>query len=50
MKKESLFYRFLKWIGLIKTFEISKHEMCSRGKSVCNGNCEQCAWYEEFEG
>lgn len=46
MKKESLFHRFLKWIGLIKTYEVSKKEMCENAKSVCNGNCESCAWHE----
>lgn len=46
MKKESWFYRFLKRIGLIKTHEISKKEMCEQAKSICNRNCEQCAWNE----
>ena len=46
MNKESLFIRLLKQIGLIKTYEISKKEMCENAKSVCNRNCESCAWYE----
>ena len=46
MVKESWFYRFLKWIGLIKTYEVGKKEMCESAKSVCNRNCETCAWHE----
>ena len=47
MKEESWFYRLLKRIGLIKTYEVSKKEMCERAKSICSKNCESCAWYEE---
>lgn len=46
MKKRSILYRFLEWIGVIKYEVISKKEMCERAKSVCNGNCETCAWHE----
>lgn len=46
MKKESWFYRLLKWIGLIKTYEIDKKEMCKSAKSICNRHCETCAWHE----
>ena len=46
MKKESWFIRLLKKIGLIKTHEVSKKEMCKRAKSVCDRNCYKCAWYE----
>ena len=46
MKKESLLYRFLKWIGLVKAYEVNKKTMCENAKSVCNGNCESCAWGE----
>ena len=45
-EKESWFVKFLRKIGLIKTYEISKKEMCERAKSICNGNCEGCAWHE----
>ena len=45
-EKESWFYRLLKWLGLIKEYEVSKKEMCKRAKSVCNRNCETCAWHE----
>ena len=47
MKKESLLIRFLKWIGLIKEYEVSKKEMCKRAQSVCSKNCDSCAWHEE---
>ena len=47
MREESWFYRLLKRIGLIKTYEVSKKEMCKRAKSICSKNCESCAWYEE---
>ena len=44
MKKESWFYRLLRWFGLIKSYEVSKAEMCERAKSVCSGKCNKCAW------
>lgn len=46
MKKESWIRRLLKRLGLIKTYEVSKKEMCENAKSVCNRNCETCAWRE----
>lgn len=46
MKQESWFYKLLKRIGIIKTHEVSKKEMCESAKSVCNKNCENCAWQE----
>ena len=46
MKEESWFIRLLKKIGLIKTYEVSKKEMCERAKSICNKNCSSCAWYD----
>ena len=46
MKKESWFYRLLKFLGVIKSQEVSKKEMCENAKSVCNKDCESCAWYE----
>lgn len=45
MKKESLIYKLLKWLGLIKTYEIDKKEMCESAKSMCSGHCENCAWH-----
>ena len=44
MEKESWFYKLLRWLGLIKPYEISKSEMCERAKSVCSGKCSECAW------
>lgn len=49
MKKESWLYRLLKWLGLIKTYAVSKKEMCESAKSVCNRNCENCAWHEQSD-
>lgn len=46
MRKETFIYRFLKWLGLIKTYEVSKSEMCKQAQSVCHRNCESCAWHE----
>ena len=46
MREESWFIRLLRKIGLIKSCEVSKKEMCERAKSICSGNCESCAWYE----
>ena len=46
MEKESLLYRFLKIIGVIKTYEISKKSMCESAKSICNKDCKNCAWRE----
>ena len=44
MIKEFWLIRFLKKIGLIKTYEINKNEMCKSARSVCNMDCESCAW------
>ena len=46
MREESWLYRLLKWLGLIKSYEISKKEMCESAKFICNGNCDTCAWNE----
>ena len=45
-EKESLFIRLLKKIGLIKEVEISKNVMCKNAQSICNHNCDCCAWRE----
>lgn len=46
MIKESWFYRFLKWLGIIKPYEVNKDEMCRRAISsgVCPNDCSSCAW------
>lgn len=46
MRKESWFIRLLKRIGLIKTYEVSKKEMCERAQSICGKDCESCVWNE----
>lgn len=48
MGKESWFIKLLKRIGLIKTYEVSKEEMCRRAvqSGVCPGDCSRCAWGE----
>lgn len=46
MNKESWIYKLLKWIGLIKEYEVSRKEMCEKSKSICNMNCESCVWHE----
>lgn len=42
--KESILIKFLKFVGIIKPYEISKKEMCDRAKSICNKNCDSCTW------
>lgn len=44
MIKESLIYKIMKWLGIIKTYEVSKQEMCESAKHICNRKCEGCAW------
>ena len=44
MRKQSWFYKFLKWLGLIKEYKIDKKTMCENAKSICNKDCEHCAW------
>ena len=34
------------WITMGNKREISKKEMCENAKSICNGDCETCAWHE----
>ena len=51
MGKQSWFYRLLKKIGLIKTYEVSKEQkadMCrmARAYGVCPKNCDCCVWGE----
>ena len=44
MRQESWLYRLLRWLGLIQSSEVSKQEMCKQAQSVCNRNCNSCAW------
>ena len=32
--------------SLAKEYEVSKKTMCENAKSVCDRNCESCAWHE----
>lgn len=45
-KKESLLTRFLKFIGILKPYEIDKKKMCENAQSVCTHECEDCVWKE----
>lgn len=47
MKKEGLFIRFLKWIGLIVSKPVDKKEMCKHAMSVCDHKCSECIWGQE---
>lgn len=54
MGKQSWFYRLLKRIGLIKSYEITeeqKAEMCRMAcaSGVCPRDCERCAWGMKYE-
>ena len=48
MNRESWWRRLLKLIGIIKSYEVSKSEMCKRAQSVCNKHCDSCAWNEQM--
>lgn len=54
MGKQSWFYRLLKRIGLIKSYELTeeqKAEMCRRAcaSGVCPRVCDRCAWGMKYE-
>lgn len=44
--KENLLVKFLKWIGIIKEYEVNKAEMCKEAQDICDHKCENCAWNE----
>lgn len=46
MREESWLYRLLRRLGLIKSYEVSKKEMCKQAQTVCNKRCNSCAWHE----
>ena len=52
MREESflqrLFLKILKALGVVKTYEVDKAEMCKRAveSGVCPKACECCAWNE----
>ena len=43
-KNESWLIKFLKHIGIIRTYEVSKSEMCKNAQSICSHDCDNCAW------
>lgn len=47
--KDNIFIRFLKWVGLIKEYEVQKSEMCKAAQDICSRDCEDCAWREYKE-
>jgi hypothetical protein len=47
VERESIIIRILKWLGVIKEVEVSKEDMCKQAQSICNHECEHCAWQAE---
>ena len=45
-ERENLLIRILKRIGIIVEVEVSKEEMCKQAQSMCNHDCDNCAWGE----
>ena len=43
-EKESWIIKLLRWIGIVKSVEVDKNEMCKRASSICNKNCNSCIW------
>lgn len=46
-ERENLLTRILKRLGLIVEYKVSKEDMCKQTQSVCNHDCEHCAWQTE---
>ena len=46
-ERENIFFRILKRLGIITEFEVSKEDMCKQAQSICNHECEHCAWQTE---
>ena len=46
-ERENLLTRILKRLGLIVEYEVSKEDMCKQAQSICNHDCEHCAWQTE---
>ena len=46
-ERENIFIRILKRLGIITEFEVSKADMCEQAQSICNHDCEHCAWKNE---
>ena len=43
-ERENIFIRILKRLGILIEFEVDKENMCKQAQSVCNHDCEHCAW------
>ena len=39
--------RVIKSKYVITEFEVDKKDMCEQAQSICNRNCEHCAWQTE---
>lgn len=46
-ERENIFIRILKRLGIITEYEVSKEDMCKQAQSICNHDCEHCAWQTE---
>lgn len=44
--KEKWYIKLLKWLRIIKEYEVSKKTMCEKAQSICDHRCEYCAWKE----
>ena len=52
MKRENIFIRILKWLGLIEEKpidDVTREEMCKQAQQVCHHECESCAWMAEWD-
>lgn len=47
---ENLVMRILKRLGLIVEYEVSKEDVCKQAQSICNHDCDHCAWQTKREG
>ena len=46
---ENILIRILKRLGIVTEVKVSKADMCKQAQSVCNHDCERCAWQTEGE-
>ena len=46
-ERENLLIRILKRLGIITEYEVGKEDMCKQAQSICNHDCEHCAWQTE---
>lgn len=54
MKKLNILERFIRFLlnklNIIGSKEISKENMCRNAQSVCDKNCDCCAWNTHMKG